>query len=42
MNGELAGKKGIFPAEFVDFIPTDLPQADMTASKEEAIVVMVK
>lgn len=27
VSGELGGAKGIFPAEFVDKVPDDLPEA---------------
>ena len=39
MNGEVRGAKGMFPADFVDSVPGDLPKAgkeEKDASKEES------
>ena len=33
VNGEFGGAKGMFPADFVDGIPDDLPEAQKEASK---------
>lgn len=33
INGEIGGRKGMFPANFVDFVPDDLPMAKKEAAK---------
>ena len=38
VEGELDGRRGIFPASFVDHLPVDLPQQTATTESTQSLI----